>query len=127
MWNLQNILNVQPAQKIEEIYKKAWQTYHNTEADPKHERREEQKRSAPPIDQNSPEFQAMAVLGLEPPLDLKTIKKRYKELAKKYHPDLNPGDQKAEDILKTINMSYTVLRLSYEKYEKLPGYDPDKK
>ena len=37
---------------------------------------------------------------------------------KKYHPDVNPGDRSAEDVIKTINMSYTILRLAYEKFER---------
>ena len=67
----------------------------------------------------------MLIMGLEPPLDLKTIKARYKELAKQYHPDLNRGDKAAEDLLKSINMAYTILKLSYEKYEKLRDKDND--
>lgn len=67
----------------------------------------------------TPEVQAMAIMGLEPPMDLVKIKTRYKELAKKYHPDLNPNDKKAEELFKTINMSYTILKLAYEKYEVL--------
>ena len=59
------------------------------------------------------------IMGLEPPVTLPVIKTRYKELAKKYHPDLNPNDPKAEDLLKTINMAYTILKLSYAKFEQL--------
>ena len=69
--------------------------------------------------QATPEVQAMAMMGLEPPLSLEKIKARYKNLVKKYHPDLNPGDKKAEELIKSINMSYTILKLSYEKYEGL--------
>lgn len=58
-------------------------------------------------------------MGLEAPVTLKDIKARYKELAKKYHPDLNQNDKKAEDLLKTVNMAYTILKLSYAKFEKL--------
>lgn len=65
----------------------------------------------------TPEMQAMAIMGLAPPIDLAKIKTRYKELVKKYHPDLNPGDKKAEEVIKTINMSYTILKLAYEKYD----------
>lgn len=37
------------------------------------------------------------------------IKKAYKKLAKKYHPDLNPGDKTAEEKFKEINEAYEVL------------------
>ena len=70
-------------------------------------------------DRNTPEFEALAIMGLEPPVDLKEIKTKYKSLAKKYHPDLNQNDPKAEDLLKSINMAYTILKLAYEKYDEL--------
>ncbi len=69
--------------------------------------------------ENTPEFDAMAIMGLEPPLTLEDIKARYKELVKKHHPDRNPDDKNAEELLKSINMAYTILKMSYEKYEKL--------
>lgn len=68
---------------------------------------------------NTPEFEALALMGLEPPVDLQMIKARYKELAKKYHPDLNRNDPQAEELLKSINMAYTILKLAYEKYGQL--------
>lgn len=74
-----------------------------------------------PFLRNTPEFEAMAVMGLEPPLTLSGIKARYKILVKKYHPDINPGDKDAEELLKSINMAYTILKLAYEKYETLAG------
>jgi hypothetical protein len=65
---------------------------------------------------HSPEFDAMALMGLEPPLSLDKIKKRYKELAKKHHPDVNQNDPKSEELLKHINMAYTILKMAHEKY-----------
>ncbi|MEC7208122.1 MAG: J domain-containing protein [Pseudomonadota bacterium] len=55
---------------------------------------------------------AFALFELTPDSDQETIKKRYKELAKKLHPDHNRSDPKAEDRLKEINLAYTVLRKS---------------
>ncbi len=56
---------------------------------------------------------ALAVLDLDPPVDFPTIKARYKELAKRHHPDANGGDKAAEERLKVINEAYTVLRVFY--------------
>lgn len=47
------------------------------------------------------------------------IKKSYRKLALKYHPDRNPGDQSAEDRLKDINEAYAVL----SNPEKKKQYD----
>jgi curved DNA-binding protein CbpA len=58
----------------------------------------------------SPEGRAFAVMGLEPPLTLDQLKRRYKELVKKHHPDANGGDRGAEERLKSINEAYTTLR-----------------
>ncbi len=41
---------------------------------------------------------------------LATVKARYKELVKRYHPDANGGDNSAEDRLKGINLAYSVLK-----------------
>ncbi|HFB55259.1 MAG TPA: molecular chaperone DnaJ [Hellea balneolensis] len=72
------------------------------------------------VAQNTPEFEAMALMGLEPPVTLEGIKARYKALAKKHHPDLNMGCEKSEELLKHINMAYTILKLAYKQFEQLP-------
>ncbi len=73
-------------------------------------------------DRNTPEYEAMAIMGLAPPVDIDEIKKQYKKLAKKYHPDLNKNDPKAEELLKKINMAYTILKLAFEEYKNLPEH-----
>lgn len=70
-------------------------------------------------DTNTPEYEAMALMGLEPPVTLDEIKTRYKKLAKKYHPDLNRDTPNAEELLKEINMAYTILKLALKDYETL--------
>jgi curved DNA-binding protein len=48
-------------------------------------------------------------LGLKKGATPEEIKKAYRKLAVKYHPDKNPGDKKAEDRFKEINEAYAVL------------------
>ena len=49
-------------------------------------------------------------LGLDWPVSMDALKSRYKELAKRHHPDANGGDRKAEERLKTINLAYAAVR-----------------
>lgn len=51
--------------------------------------------------------------------DGETIKKSYRRLAMKYHPDRNPGDKEAETKFKEINEAYDVLKDS----QKRAAYD----
>jgi DnaJ-class molecular chaperone len=99
----------------ENLRRATWQAYNFTDKEPP----KEKFKNTTSLNANTPEFEALAIMGLEPPITLDGIKTRYKELAKQYHPDLNFGDKKAEDLLKTINMAYTILKLSYAKFEKL--------
>ena len=48
------------------------------------------------------------VLGVDKGADADTIKKAYRTLAKKYHPDMNPGDKDAEQKFKEVNEAYAV-------------------
>lgn len=52
---------------------------------------------------------ALRVMDLEWPLTKEALKARYKELVKRYHPDLNPGDKAAEDKFKAVNQAYRTL------------------
>ena len=49
------------------------------------------------------------VLGVAKNADDATIKKAYRQLAKKYHPDMNPGDKEAEVKFKEASEAYAVL------------------
>ena len=49
------------------------------------------------------------VLGVSRNADAGTIKKAYRKLAKKYHPDTNPGDKQAEKSFKEVTEAYTIL------------------
>jgi len=62
-----------------------------------------------------------SVLGVDKTADAATIKKAYRKLAQKYHPDKNPDDKKAEDQFKQITEAYAVLsdkekRQQYDQY-----------
>lgn len=62
-----------------------------------------------------------ALLGVEKTATSDEIKKAYRKLALKYHPDRNPGDKSAEEKFKKINEAYDVLkdeqkRAAYDRY-----------
>lgn len=59
------------------------------------------------------------VLGVDKNADDATIKKAYRVLAKKYHPDTNPGDKEAEAKFKEASEAYAVL----SDHEKRQKYD----
>ncbi len=61
------------------------------------------------------------ILGVDRKATEDEIKRAYRKLALKYHPDRNPGDKKAEDTFKEINEAYQVLSDSTkrERYNQL--------
>jgi molecular chaperone DnaJ len=61
------------------------------------------------------------LLGIRRDASEKDIKQAYRRLARKYHPDVNPGDKSAESKFKEINAAYEVLsdkekRQKYDRY-----------
>ncbi|HZG41260.1 MAG TPA: J domain-containing protein [Nodosilinea sp.] len=63
------------------------------------------------------------ILGVSREATFSDIKQAYRKLARQYHPDLNPGDQAAEDQFKLLSEAYTVLsddekRAQYEKFSE---------
>lgn len=68
------------------------------------------------------------VLGLSKGASQDEIKKAYRTLAKKYHPDMNPGDKEAEAKFKEVNEAYAVLsdEEKRQKYDQFghAAFDP---
>ena len=72
-----------------------------------------------------------ATLGVARTADADEIKRAYRALALKHHPDKNPGDRDAEEKFKRINEAYAVLsdpekRAQYDQFGRVggPGGDP---
>src|SRR6185369_8135301 len=78
------------------------------------------------------------ILGVNDDADADTIKKRYRKLAKEYHPDATGGDKKKTERFKEINEAYAILgdekkRQEYDRLKHAPvgadgmpqGFDPD--
>ena len=74
------------------------------------------------------------VLGVSENATQDEIKKAYRQMAKKYHPDLNPGDENAAKKMNEINQAYDMLMnpekyrrqqtTSYGGYGSYGGYNP---
>ena len=60
------------------------------------------------------------VLGVSPDASDEEIKQAYRKLAKKYHPDLNPGDQEAARRMQEVNAAYEQIK-NPEKAAPNPG------
>jgi molecular chaperone DnaJ len=65
------------------------------------------------------------ILGVKRDASQEEIKKAYRKLARKYHPDLNPGDKSAEQKFKEINEAYEVLgdpkkKTEYDQFGRSP-------
>ena len=77
------------------------------------------------------------ILGVAPNADKKTIQQTFRQLARKHHPDVNPGNKEAEEKFKTYNEAYQVLsdakqrkkydelRAQYQEWQKTGGRQQD--
>jgi curved DNA-binding protein len=77
------------------------------------------------------------ILGVAPNADKKVIQQTFRQLARKHHPDVNPGNKDAEEKFKTINEAYQVLsdakqrkkfdelRAQYQQWQQKGGRQQD--
>src|SRR5437764_11862226 len=74
------------------------------------------------------------ILGVERDATEEQIRKVYRKLARKHHPDVNPGNKKAEEHFKQVSAAYEVLgdkekRKNYDEFGEdalRGGFDPEK-
>ena len=74
-----------------------------------------------------------SVLGVKKDASADEIKKAYRKLARKYHPDVNPGDKKAEEMFKKVSEAHDALadpekRKIYDEFGEdglKAGFDAD--
>jgi curved DNA-binding protein len=64
------------------------------------------------------------ILGVEKTASKEDIKKQYRKLARKYHPDVNPNNKEAEEKFKDISEAYDVLS-DEEKRKKYEAFGAD--
>src|SRR5450631_2141810 len=69
----------------------------------------------------TPKHDYYETLGVPRKADTEEIRKAYRKLARKHHPDLNPGDKNAEERFKKVQEAYDILsepkkRQMYDQY-----------
>src|SRR3954471_24476377 len=75
-----------------------------------------------------------SVLGVPKTASAEEIKKAYRKLAKKLHPDMNPGDKKSEERFKEVSSAFEVIgdpkkRALYDEFGEVAtraGFDEEK-
>ena len=64
------------------------------------------------------------ILGVRPDASDEELKRAYRRLAKKYHPDLNPGDAEAAKKMQQVNAAYEQIKNPQSAQSAYGGYDP---
>ncbi|MCH2546792.1 MAG: J domain-containing protein [Alphaproteobacteria bacterium] len=91
------------------------QALHEMLTGQRHSFERHQKQRARAMMMTDEEHKALAVLNLEGEVTLQDIKKQYKMLVKKHHPDMNRGDKRAEDRFKRVTEAYQDLMKLLQK------------
>lgn len=107
--------------KVDKAFKKAWQreaepTASEEEKVQKAERFHEEAQARGVDPRYRAELNALRELGLAPPVDFEAIKKRYRTLVKRHHPDVSGGGNAAKDAeekIKRLNSAFTLLKIFY--------------
>ena len=60
-------------------------------------------------------IKAFEILGITEGIKWQSVRGKFKELVKKFHPDMNAGSKKFEDKLKVITLAYTQLKNTYRE------------
>ena len=97
----------------DKIRHKVHETFTGHRADPFVSAADELRRAQRQGRADTVEMRALAVLDLDPPVTFDAIKSRYKQLAKRHHPDMNGGSSESEERLKAINEAYTTLKNAF--------------
>ncbi len=90
----------QPFLSKAKLEEKLHQFMHSGKIPPKHKKT---------LGLSAKEEKALAVFELEWPVDEARIRKQYKILVKRHHPDVNKGSKKAEEHFKEITLAYALL------------------
>ncbi|WP_297493167.1 J domain-containing protein [Acidocella sp.] len=79
---------------------------------------------SPPKQQAPAELHdALGIFGMAWPVTFAAVKAKYKELAKRHHPDANNGSKQSEETLKRINLAYATLRAKLAMPPPQPAAD----
>jgi curved DNA-binding protein CbpA len=99
------------SQTLENRLRKAAHFWGGPKADPI-----QNQKTEPQI--KNPVREAFSTLGLETDTEFLQVKKQFRVLVKKYHPDTNQNDPKATERFKTINAAYALLKAHFSEYKK---------
>ncbi len=99
---------------VEDKIRKAFNTMFSEDGGPK---AKTETPKAPPTFHRKAEIDALAELGLAPPVDFAAIKKSYRMLVKKHHPDVVEAHVDADDKIKRLNSAFTFLKTIYLEEE----------
>lgn len=68
---------------------------------------------------------AARILGVDVDIKEAALKKHWRQISRKYHPDLHPGDDEAEAKFKELNAAYTTLAKLNEGVRAIHGIEKE--